>query len=280
MSRTLILLIILAAGALFSGCDTSTGSDAYKKEVIVNALLYSGRIADTVKVQWTGEISKSYNPLQNAIPGAVVKIIGVGFSFEDSLIYDPAIPGRYYSNSPSKIIEPAKTYRLYIRTPDGKEITGITTVPDTFRITFSTINNGDTVKYNPFAPLNEFRWSNSRFHGTYLPTIESKDSGAALIPKFFERDTVNNPKPQKIGYRVGLPKEQTNTILPWVFLNYFGTNTIDIYAIDENYNDFLNQLIPAQGGELREIRYRLSGGIGVFGSATKAAGGGTVYLVP
>jgi hypothetical protein len=279
MKQTIIILTLFAI-ALFGGCAEPTSSTPYKKQVVVNALLYSGSSADTVKLQWTGDVAQYYDPVQYAIQGAVVKISGVGFVFEDSLIYDPTNPGRYYSNDPSKIIEPTKTYAIYIQTPDGITITGSTTVPDTFSISYSTLNDGDTVKYDPFAPLNEFQWTPSRFHGTYLPTIESKDLNAALIPKFFDRDTLNNPKPQKIGYRVGLPKDQTNTILPWIFLTYFGTTAIDVFAIDENYNDFLNQLIPAQGGELSEIRYKLNGGIGVFGSATRAKGGITIYLKP
>ena len=279
MKTNIVSIVSLFLITLY-GCSDTTGPTVYKREVVVNALIYSGQTVDTVKVQWTGDVSKFYDPAQYAIPGAVVKISGIGFAFEDSLVYDPSNPGRYYSTDPTKIIEATKSYRLYIQTPDGLVITGETTVPDTFRITASTLSAGDTVTYDPFAPLHMFEWSPSRFHGTYLPTIESLDSNAALIPKFFERDTINNPKPQKIGYRIGLPKEQTNTILPWVFLTYFGTTAIDIYAIDENYNDFLSQLIPAQGGELSEIRYRLNGGIGVFGSATKAKGGFTIYLKP
>jgi hypothetical protein len=276
----IFLSITLFTLALFGGCAEPTSSTPYKKQVVVNALLYSGSPVDTVKLQWTGDVAQYYDPVQYAIQGAVVKISGVGFVFEDSLTYDPTNPGRYYSNDPSKIIEPTKTYALYIRTPDGITITGSTTVPDTFSISYSTLNDGDTVKYDPFAPLHEFQWTSSRFHGTYLPTIESKDLDAALIPKFFDRDTINNPKPQKIGYRVGLPKDQTNTILPWIFLTYFGTTAIDVFAIDDNYTDFLNQLIPSQGGELSEIRYRVKGGIGVFGSATKAKGGIKIYLKP
>ncbi|MHB1051006.1 MAG: DUF4249 family protein [Bacteroidota bacterium] len=279
MKTNIVSSILLFLITLY-GCSDTTGPTAYKQEVVVNALIYAGRTIDTVKIQWTGDVAKFYDPAQYAIPGAVVKVSGIGFLFEDSLVYDPLNPGRYYSTDPTKIIEATKSYRLYIQTPDGRVITGETTVPDTFRITFSTLSAGDTVTYDPYAPLHLVEWSPSRFHGTYLPTVESLDPNAALIPKFFERDTINNPKPQKIGYRIGLPKEQTNTILPWLFLTYFGTTAIDIYAIDENYNDFLSQLIPAQGGELSEIRYRLNGGIGVFGSATQATGGFTIYLKP
>jgi hypothetical protein len=280
MTRSFAASIFIITALFLASCSETIAPTAYKKEIVVNALLYSGRSVDTVKLQWTGEVTQFYNPSAKAVSGAIVKIIGVGFPFVDSLVYDPLNPGRYYSANPSKIIEPTRTYQLFVRTPDGIEITGMTTVPDTFSITLSTIRNGDTVRYDPFAPLNVIKWSDSRFHGTYLPTIESLDSNASLIPKFFERDTINNPKPQKIGYRAGLPKEQTSTELPWIFLTYFGTNSFNVYAIDENYSDFLNQLIPAQGGELREIRYRLNGGIGVFGSATVAAGGIRIYLRP
>lgn len=277
-----IYIITFAVFGL-SSCEESTLTAEYQKEVVVNANLEEGRSIDTIKVQWTGEVDKKYIPENLAIVGATVVVKSSDNSFVDTLVYDPSNPGRYYSNDPNKKIKALQTYHLYIKTPapDIRIVTGITTVPDTFSIASSTIQGGDTIIYNPLAPANNFTWTSSNNHATYLPTISSLDVNAAIIPKFFIRDTLSKDyrRPDKVGYRIGLPKEQRNTELPWIFLNYFGTTQFDVYAVDFNYSDFLNQLV-GQGGELKEIRYNLKGGIGVFGSQTKAKGGFTIYLKP
>ncbi len=277
------IFIFTVAVLGLSSCEESSLTAEYQKEVVVNANLEEGRSIDTVKIQWTGEVDKKYIPENLAIVGALVIVKSSDNSFIDTLVYDPSNPGRYYSSDSNKKIKALQTYQLYIKTPapDIRIVTGITTVPDTFSIASSTIQAGDTLKYNPLAPANNFTWTSSNNHATYLPTISSLDVNAAVIPKFFIRDTLSKDyrRPDKVGYRIGLPKEQRNTELPWIFLNYFGNTRFDVYAVDFNYSDFLNQLV-GQGGELKEIRYNLKGGIGVFGSQTKAKGGFTIYLRP
>ena len=279
-----LYLIIFASSAIFfASCDETALIADYQKDVVVNANLEEGRSIDTIKVQWTGEVDKKYIVANQAIVGATVVVKSSDGSFIDTLVYDLTNPGRYFSNDPNKKIRALQTYELYIKTPapDVRIVTGVTIVPDTFSMATSTINGGDTVKYNPLASPNKFTWTSSNYHATYLPTITSLDVNAALIPKFFIRDTLSKDyrRPDKVGYRVGLPKEQRNTELPWIFLNYFGNTRFDVYAVDFNYSDFLNQIV-AQRGELKETRYNLKGGIGVFGSQTKAKGGFTIYLKP
>ncbi|NUN70574.1 MAG: DUF4249 family protein [Bacteroidetes bacterium] len=278
--KNLIPFIILLTALTATGCEESASSFSYERQVVVTGLLEAGNNVDTLKLVYTGEVDKTFSPSAYAVTNAVVKIIGTDVAFTDSLVHDPSNPGRYYSTDPSKIILPTKSYRLDVRTADGKSITATTTVPDTFSMLFSTLKDKDTVRYDVKKQVNIFAWTPSRLHGTYLPTVWSTDSNAALIPKSFRRDTVDVPKPDKLGYRVGLPKEQTYTELPWIFLSYYGTTKIDVYAVDENYSSFLNQFVAGQGGELREIRYNIQGGIGVFGARTKAFGGISVYLVP
>ncbi len=277
------LLIIALLAVFFTSCEETMSPADYQKEVVVNGNLEEGRAIDTIKVQWTGEVDKEYIVANQAIVGATVVVKSSDGSFVDTLLYDPVNPGRYYSTDSNKKITARQTYELYIKTPlpDVRIVTGVTIVPDTFSMATSTIKGGDTVKYNPFASPNNFTWTSSNYHTTYLPTITSLDVNAALIPKFFIRDTTSKDfrRPDKVGYRIGLPKEQRNTELPWIFLNYFGNTRFDVYAVDFNYSDFLNQIVT-QGGELKETRYTLKGGIGVFGSQTKAKGGFTIYLKP
>lgn len=276
-------LFIITLSVLFlflAGCEESDSSFAYEKKIVVTGLIEAGRSVDSIRLVYTGDPAKFYDPQAYAIRDAEVIITGKDVAFVDTLRHDPAKPGRYFSSDTTKIIVPTRSYRLSVRTSDGKILSAETTVPDTFRMTYSTLTNGSVVRYNPLAPVNKFEWSASALHGTYLPTISSLDVNAARIPRSFINDTLSNPPPDKIGYRVGLPKDQTSTELPWIVLSYYGTTRFDVYAVDENYNSFLNQFVTGQGGELREIRYNVQGGLGFFGARTQAVGGIEVYLTP
>ncbi len=266
--------------SLFVGCEESNSSYTYEKQVVVTGLIEAGHIVDSIRIVYTGDPAKFYDPKDYAISNAMVIVTGIDIPFVDTLIHDPLMPGRYRSLNTLKIILPTKSYKLTVKTADGKSLSAETTVPDTFRITYSSLQNNSVVRYNPLAAVNKFEWTPSNLHGTYLPTISSMDSNAARIPRSFIRDTISGPPPDKIGYRVGLPKDQTTTELPWIVLGYFGTTRFDVYAIDNNYNNFLNQFVAAQGGELREIRYNVQGGLGFFGARTQAFGGISVYIIP
>lgn len=275
-------VIILFASMITWGCEETSTSISYQKEPVVNATLESGQIIDTLWLQWTGEIDKVYEPSSYAISNASVVVRGLDSDFYDSLAYDPQNPGRYYSVDPTKMIRPAETYSLSIAIPGwSQQVTAVTTVPDTFSIISSTLTDGDTVLYDTHAPVHQFYWSPSNDYGTYLPTVTYLDSFPALIPKFFyDTTSVDFERPPSIAYRAGLPKDQQNSDLPWVFLSYYGNIQFDVYAVDFNYSDYLNQSIPAQGGELKDIRFNVNGGIGIFGSRTRASGSFRIYLRP
>jgi hypothetical protein len=272
--------VMLISFLFLAGCEESDSSFAYEKRIVVTGLIEAGRSVDSIRLVYTGDPAKFYDPIEYAIRDAKVVIIGKDVSYVDTLKHDPTRPGRYYTTDTTKIIFPTKSYRLSVTTSDGRSLSAETTVPDTFRLTFSTLTDRSVIRYDPLAPVNKFEWTESKLVGTYLPTISSMDVNAARIPRSFFNDTTSNPPPDKIGYRVGLPKDQTSTELPWIVLSYFGTTRFDVFAVDENYNSFLNQFVTGQGGELREIRYNVQGGLGFFGARTQAYGGIQVYITP
>ncbi len=282
MKKNIFILVILIS-SIITGCEETSTAIDYRKEVVVNGTLTANQNIDTLRLHWTGQVDKFYDLDVLAISNATVIVRGVDVNFYDSLVYDASNPGRYYSTDSNKKITPTKSYKLEVSVPGWtKQVTATTTVPDTFRITSATMSNGDTVRYNLFAPVHEFYWSPSNNYATYVPTITYLDSNAAMIPKAFYSDTTSKDfrRPEIIGYRIGLPKEQQNSDLPWVFLSYYGNIQFDVYAVDFNFSDYINQIIPAQGGELKEIRFNVQGGIGIFSARTKASGGFKIYLKP
>jgi len=278
------IFFLLSVSALFIiGCEDTSTNLIYQKEVVVNATLEAGKSIDTLWLNWTGEVDKYYDPANYAITTAIVIVNGVDVNFIDTLQHDPAHPGRYFSVDTAKKITPTKTYRLTVTVPEGtKQVTAITTVPDTFHITSATMSDGEIVTYNTNAPVHKFYWTQSNNYASYLPTITYLDENPPLIPKAYYPDTnsVDFERPPKIDFRPGVPKDQANSDLPWVFLNYYGNIQFDVYAVDFNITDYLNQVVPNQGGELRDIRFNVQGGIGIFGARTRAAGGFKIYLKP
>ncbi len=281
MTRAVAVALILLI-AVLSGCDEATSPFDYRREVVVNATLVAGEHFADVFLTWSGRVDEYYSPLGLGIRGALVIISDAQGVFADTLLPDNGYPGRYTSAS-FRSVQPRQTYNLYVRTqePDVRVVTGTTSVPDTFRITASTLHNGDRVRYDLDAPVHSFAWSTCGNFSAYLPTVWSMDANPALIPKAYYGDTASATfkRPSRTVYRIGLPKTQTNTDVPWLFLNYYGRTRFDIFAVDENLADFLRQWLALQTGELKEIRYKLQGGIGLFCSKSRAENGVEVYFV-
>ena len=267
--------------AVLSGCGESTSPFEYRREAVVNATLVANQRLVGLSLTWTGTVDGYYSASALGIANALVVIRDADGSYADTLFSSGS--GSYSSFELFRTILPRHTYDLYIRTPepDVRIITGRTSVPDTFSIISSTLHDGDSVRYDLDAPVNSFEWSPSRNFAAYLPTVESTDQSPELIPKAYYGDT-DSPdfhRPSHLVYRIGLPKTQTNTDVPWVFLNYYGKTRFDIFAVDENCSDFLNQWLALQTGELKEIRYKLQGGIGLFCSKSRAKNGVLVTIV-
>jgi hypothetical protein len=273
---------MLLASVVFSGCDESTSPLEYRKEVVVNATLVAGQSLKEVQLTWTGTADGVYRASDLGIAGAMVIITDVNNGLVDTLDGVNSSPGLYRAQDFFLPVLRLHTYELYVRTPepDVRIVTGSTTVPDTFSIVHSTLHFGDTVRYDPDAPVHSLEWSASRNFASYLPTVSSLDASPALIPKAYYGDTTSPgfKRPPRIIYRIGLPKAQTTSDLPWLFLNYYGLTRFDVFAVDENCSDFLSQWLALQKGELKEIRYKLQGGIGLFCSKSQARNGVVIYL--
>jgi hypothetical protein len=281
--RTPVIASALLVCVLLGGCTESTSPFDYRKEVVVNATLVANERMGDVMLTWTGSVDGLYSASALGIRGALVIVRDVTDPHSDTLAPDQANPGRYAQPFALDPVHPLHTYELYVRTPepDVRIVTGRTSIPDTFSIIRSSLHNGDTVRYDLNAPVHSFEWAESRNFAAYLPTVTALDVNPALIPKVFYGDTASAgfTRPSRIIYRIGLPKAQTHSDIPWVFLNYYGRTRFDVFAVDENCSDFLDQWLALQTGELKEIRYKLQGGIGLFCSKSRAGNGVEISLV-
>jgi hypothetical protein len=249
-----ILLIIALAG-----CKEPTSPNEYRDELIVCGFLITGQLIDSITVQRTARIDEFYSLEAVAISNALVIVSGNGIA--DTLRHDPAMPGRYYSMNTNNRIEPAKTYTLTVAAPGYPTTTGSTTVPDFIQIT----NRADIPRQLIYLDGSlRLEWSANNHYADYLFSVTSLDSPAVEIDRFNPPADTTKP-PEKTTFQFGL-YGMDHSVIPWFAFNYYGRNSIAISAIDNNYYDYIRQVI-FEGTDIRDIRFNLQGGIGVFGSA-------------
>ncbi len=255
------LLPVLAILAIVSGCKEPTSPNEYDNRLVVSGFLIEGEMIDTVMVQRTARIDEFFSSDAVAIPNARVVVSGNGIV--DTLRYDPSSPGRYYSVNASNVIRPLTTYALRIEAPGYPVVSGSTTVPDPIRIL-----NRDLIpvalQYNS-APIG-VQWSRCSQYADYVGSVTSRDT---LAPKIRRRvtDVDTTEPPDRTSFMFGF-YDMTSTEIPWFAFNYYGSQRIAISAIDSNYSACLGQATVG-GIDVKDMRYALKGGLGVFGSASR-----------
>jgi Domain of unknown function (DUF4249) len=273
-----VLLSIVSLVAWF-GCKEPTSPDEYSDQVVLNAYLFAGQSIDSVFVQRTARILEFYSDDAVALTGASVAIslmrtdnpaaVETTYTLKD----DPAVRGRYFSPA---IVLPKRIYTIAVQVNGYPTVTGVTSVPDTFRV-ITTVP--PIVKWDPSQPPLEASWTPSSNYSDYVTAVRSLDPNAPIIDDFRSRNrAVDDPKPDRTGFFFNIPNH-TSLEVPWLAFSYLGRHLLYVSAVDENYYNFLRQIAGAQGGTIREIRYNLNGGLGVFASAAVSKNPITITLV-
>jgi hypothetical protein len=279
MTRKFNVFLFLFSAVFFTGCDQSTQPNEYSNQLVVSAFLTAEQPIDSVFVTRTGNLLEYYSPQNSAITNAIVKItlvdtINPTANVTYTLAHDNNHPGRYYSSS---VVMPLRIYLLSVEAPGYPLITGKTTVPDTFSIV-NRIDFPDTVAYDPVMPSYTLNWTSSRNYSDYVGSVASIDLSADDIPSDFR--SADDPKPDKTSvFNFNSPNINSASII-WLAVNYYGRNLVTIEAVDYNYYDYLRQYVVSGGTELRQIRYNISGGLGVFGSSARAHNSFTIFIKP
>lgn len=268
MIKYFISLSLIALLGLNS-CSEPTYPSEYSNQVVVQGYLMANQPIDSIIVRRTARLEEYVSEANLAINGAIVIITSNEINgIVDTLKAMPGNPGFYTSTrNPQNIIKPKQTYTLFVRTPDGRTVTATTTVPDTFHIiakeTFPRViyyrKGPDTDPTKPYI----IDWTSSSMHSDYITSVTSLDSLADQIPRDFGNN--NEEKPNRTSYGFNYI-DKTHTEIPWFTFHYYGKHMLAILAIDNNYYNFIRQA-NSGGTDIREIKYDVIGGLGVFGSA-------------
>jgi len=248
------IIVLFAFVSMFiAGCSEPTTEQEYSNQIVVSGYLIANHPIDSIVVERTVRIDETYSPSNAAIRNAIVVVTANGIS--DTL--SEISPGKYSS---PQIIFPKTKYSLYIRVPDGRIVRGETTVPDTFHIEQRPPTQ---VTYATTTPM--ITWSASNLNSDYILSVTSLDTSEHKpIPlESIFADSIERAR--RTDFTFGF-EEIRHSEIPWFAFHYYGLNAISVLAIDKNYYQFFQQLFSPPT-DIKEYKYNLQGGIGVFGSA-------------
>ena len=281
------ILLCLLTGAflgLLTGCDPYE-EDSFREYVVVESHLIAGRQLPHVLLSTTRPIEQKYDFSEAAVSGANVSIQLLeegGTDPELTVPYLMASPGVYVPGPGFRHrVQARRTYRLTASVPDHGEITGSTTVPDTFRV-ISPVPEEVTYQQDTLRISISSTTRIGRQNVFTFQAIASDPRYEELTP--FYRNLVDD-EINEIGDFTNNPSGLINEAnfdisedgeielqYPWLGAAFYGENRIVANSLDRNLVDFVNSHEVQGGGstlppgEIPNAVYHIDGGIGVFGS--------------
>jgi len=276
--RTLFLLLIgyVLIGSM--SCEKNPSKPGYQKEVSVFGFLWGNQSLTpdhAILITYSQPIDDYYDSNTAAISDALVTITDENSGRTYFLSEVTGTPGFYYNDS--LFVTPKITYLLRIFM-DGGEVTAYTTVPPEIKMT--TELKIDEVNYvyrddlgfeKPVALETE---NANQIIMVDMFCNETYDKAEYIYPftddhKFpedqDEYDQGTNSEPRHIqtfvNYRDLISNQFPGHVVYWYssMIVFYGSNTMQILAIDDNFHNYLHLEHP-------ELNGGINGGIGVFGS--------------
>ncbi len=275
--------------ALLLGCD-SAGDNRLETIFVVESVLVGGYSTPRLWLSRAAGLSESYRYYtDNGEGGAQVAVQVVGPQVDTLLSYweSPRNIGLYVDTSYHRVL-PLHRYELTIRAAlSSQPITATTVVPDTFTIIGDYFRE---IEYDSNAHV-ELRITHGFYPGrarTYYtfhtvahrPQLENlvpralaeydDGEGRSLIGLEFEDSPIFNLDSGDVN------GDGTHTVqYPLAYINFYGSNEVCIFAMDDNVYDFKRSENTQQGGttfalgEIPNPISHVSGAHGLFGSASR-----------
>lgn len=263
-----------------TSCEDEPPSN-YIPQNFVEAFIYVGQPIEGIVVMNSQPVSESFKYDSSLVRDAFVKLIENNET-EYILEFRYEFPQGYYLPDTSVKIKPNTKYDLIVNLQDGTEITGSTTTPGEI----SWIKPPkDTIHYPSgqdsldlpevdsllisWTPVEDVNWYMIRVkaldtleYGIYLENVPDDEKNRRVYNPFSDPD--DRFYLETVVWAGPLPNTSTATV--WRTFKWFGRNEAAVYAMDSN---FLRWMFQYQRSSYYEpFLGSLSGGIGVFGSAS------------
>ncbi len=274
-----LIIIVFSISIVFMGCDKNPADPEYDKEIVVYGYLYGNEPLSeehAITVFYSQPVYDYYDKSEAAIRNADVTITETGSGKTTVLVESATQPGYYYNDD--LMIEPEKTYALNINTGD-QQVSSVTTVPALLKMETDLSTTEVNTEYQTELGLRK---------PVYL---EHKDPEQIIFIEMFcnetyenaeyiypfsdshnfpddqeEYDGGKNSEPRRIWASMKLKDLESSDydnkpVISWynAMIVFFGSNTMQIAAIDENLQHYNYREHP-------ELEGGIVGGIGLFGS--------------
>jgi len=260
LTRTHCVLGVATAlgAACLTACITRDAIAPGETRYVVHAVLDA-----SVSTQWIF-IERARTGIDSLpitwVSGAEVTIIGpaglVMHAEEQSAVPDTSrdlgLGYRLSLDRYGSALIPGGTYALHVRTPDGTEITGTTTIPQT-----TSVLSEDTISFDPQRDTLELHWAQVPGAASYQITLRRSPSspfgdsfGTSGAYRTFAKESFSLP---------GTAHTPSNSEIfpPRAVVD------VNVAATDTNYYEYYRQRSDPYAGTAPS---RLLGGEGVFGS--------------
>ncbi len=295
--KKIVFYILLATLALFA---CSNERELFSPDDVgvlgVDAMLYVGQRLPDIVLYRAQSPEVPFNRFNAAERGATVAVK----SPYDTTTYVELLPGIYVPGAGwVPVVRPETTYLLEVTSSAGERLSAITTTPPRLRVrdwvilgddastvdrrlrTFEEI--GDSV-YT--APENQLIHTEGLLEAWLEPVVAAgyqagiyaldPDSGFVIDPEFLDDEDFEEFEPNIASPPI--LNSETEIRLPWFAIYYKGRYKIKIFAVDENWFDLARTVPELAGGgggfggnagdDFERPIFHVTGGIGIFGSAS------------
>lgn len=312
---SLFCLLVLSSGAVFvPGCSTERDPVDFLGApqagiVVVDVVMMVGEDLPLVRLRRTLDPAKAMSVFEDGVQGAQVEIRkGSETAHYVEVSADPGLYVLARSISDFDTVEPETEYELWVETEEGEIVTARTLTPPVLTVDRWVLleNDGETVDHELATfeeagpgiydqPENQIVHGDGFLEGQFerpdVPAfqvaVHSLDPQSEFVidVSFLDEDQLDEFK--RDASSPVLVLDDGRARLPWFAIPWEGPYLIDLFAVDRNWYDLvrsfpaLNQGGPGFGGptgdSFERPLFRIEGGIGLFGSGSKASIGFRIH---
>lgn len=282
-SRTFTAIFLFL---LFSACEEYS-QDSYREFVVVESYAIANTPLPSVRVFTTGPADERYDPSQTVIRDANVRLIKTGENGETLNVYEYSFSedSGVYKALSDDLVEARMTYELIVDFEDRDEtVRAVTTVPDDFEI-LNQVPPSVIYQSTEQIEIIISETERTQNQNVFVFSTIAEDTTLSNLTPFY-RAAVDDGNAEIEDFVInssGLINEGNFEInpdgtitlqFPWIGVAFYGTNRIITQSVDENLYDLVrSQEVQLGGstlspGEIPNLIYNTSGGIGIFGSLT------------
>lgn len=266
------------------GCGDPVATE-YKEEIMLEGLLLVGEPLDNIRVLKTLPITDTFSFERAAISDAVFAVQADGVDIPMEFVPDDR-GGTYRAADTAYRVKPNVVYSVTMRAR-GATLTATTRTPDTFAYTapprpwlryphpdslLVSVNDSLLISWQPVARVELYIISitclDTLGYGQYLlpATSENNERTVRPTPDFFDQSGTLIANERTTLGATRFPTSQT----VWGVFRWYGLHEIRIYAPDRAFQEWINLVGSGRRSSYDYRQSNVTGGLGVWGSASVA----------